>query len=51
MSLLFPGWVELIQWVSFMASVPLIWLLIVKVIDLFTAGLSYEDGCYTLRYS
>ena len=51
LSLLFPGWVELIQWVSFMASVPLIWLLIVKVIDLFTAGLSYEDGCYTLRYS
>lgn len=25
--------------------------MIVKVIDLFTAGLSYEDGCYTLRYS
>ena len=34
-----------------MAGVPLVWLLIVKVIDLFTAGLSYHEGCYTLRYS
>ena len=51
LSLLFPNWVGLIRWVSFMAFLPLIWLLIVKVIDLFTAGLSYQDGCYTLRYS
>lgn len=48
---LFPSWVELIDWVSFMAGVPLVWLLVVKVIDLFTAGLSYHEGCYTLRYS
>lgn len=34
-----------------MANFPLIWLLIVKLIDLNTAGISYEQGCYTLRYS
>ena len=34
-----------------MANFPLIWLLIVKLIDLNTAGISFQDGCYTLRYS
>lgn len=48
---LFPNWEQLIRWVSFMANFPLVWLLVVKVIDLFTAGVSYEQGCYTLRYS
>ena len=48
---LFPNWEQLIRWVSFMATFPLVWLLVVKVIDLFTAGVSYERGCYTLRYS
>lgn len=48
---LFPNWVELISWVGMMANFPLVWLLIVKLIDLNTAGISYEQGCYTLRYS
>lgn len=47
----FPDWRELIVWVAFMANFPLIWLLIVKLIDLNTAGISFQDGCYTLRYS
>ena len=48
---LFPSWQDLISWVCFMAGFPLIWLLAVKIIDLNTAGISYKDGCYTLRYS
>ena len=47
----FPSWQELIRWVCLMASFPMVWLLAVKVIDLNTAGISYKDGCYTLRYS
>ena len=47
----FPDWQELILWVAFMANFSLIWLLIVKLIDLNTAGISFRDGCYTLRYS
>lgn len=49
--ILFPGWIDLIAWVGFMATCPLIWLLIVKLIDLNTAGISCEQDCYTLRYS
>lgn len=48
---IFPNWAELIAWIGFMGNFPLIWLLIVKLIDLNTAGISYEQGCYTLRYS
>lgn len=46
-----PNWTELIAWVAFMTTIPLVWLLSVKIIDLNTAGISYEKGCYTLRYS
>ena len=49
--ILFPGWIDLIAWVGFMATCPLIWLLVVKLIDLNTAGISCEQDCYTLRYS
>lgn len=49
--LLFPSWRELILWVCLMASCPLVWLLAVKLVDLNTAGISWEQGCYTLRYS
>lgn len=51
LSILFPGWVELISCVALMEQLPLAWMLAVKFIDLYTAGVSYEQGCYTLRYS
>ena len=48
---LFPQWQELIYYLDFMAYIPFVWLLVVKLIDRYTAGLAYEDGFFTLRYS
>ncbi len=48
---LFPQWQELIYYLTFMAFLPCVWLLLVKLIDCLTAGISLENGFYTLRYS
>lgn len=48
---LLPGWQELIYHMTFMAYIPCIWLLLVKMVDRYSAGISRRDGMITLRYS
>lgn len=47
----FPGFHETIQWVGAMCAVPLVWLIVVRVLDLATAGISCTNNCFTMRYS
>lgn len=48
---LFPHWQELIYHMTVMAYIPCIWLLLVKTVDRYSAGLSRRNGMITLRYS
>ncbi len=48
---LLPHWQDLIGHLTFMAYLPFLWLLAVKAVDRYTAGVSYENGFFTLRYS
>lgn len=48
---LLPAWGELIGHLTFMAFIPFLWLLILRITDRYTAGLSYRNGIITLRYS
>lgn len=48
---IFPQWQELIYYLTFMTYIPCAWLLAVKIIDRYTAGIAYSDGFFSLRYS
>lgn len=48
---LLPAWGELIGHLTFMILLPCLWLLILRITDRYTAGLSHRDGIITLRYS
>jgi uncharacterized membrane protein YdbT with pleckstrin-like domain len=47
----FPQWQDLIYHLTFMAYIPCLWLLTVKIIERYSAGLSLKNGFYTLKYS
>lgn len=47
----FPIFHDSIEWLGAMCSIPLVWLTIVRILDLKTAGISLVNGCYTMRYS
>ncbi len=47
----FPDWNELIGYLTFMAYLPCLWLLAIRVIARYTAGISRKDGVITLRYA
>ncbi len=47
----FPQWQDLIGHLTFMAYLPFLWLLAVKAVDRYTAGVSYASDSFTLRYS
>ena len=51
MILFFPGWRSFIMFVGLMIMAMLLWLLAVKIIDYKTAGVSFDRGHYTFRYS
>ena len=48
---LLPDWQELVYHMTFMAYIPCIWLLLVKAVDRYSAGVSRRQGMITLRYS
>ncbi len=48
---LFPLWRQLSNFLFFMLWFPLGWVLALKLLDFFTAGVSNEGGILTLRYS
>ena len=48
---LLPAWRDVIRFFGLMLWVPILWLLLLKLVDYFTAGLCREGGTLTLRYS
>lgn len=46
---LFPTWQSLTFWVGLLCLIPSLWYTIVQLVDFFTAGLSFSQGCFTLR--
>lgn len=50
-SLWFPNWREIIYYLIGMAYIPCLWLLAVRIVDRYTAGLSRGETGYTIRYS
>ncbi len=48
---LLPAWREVLFFVFWMAWIPIGWMLVLKLVDFFTAGISFEHGTLTLRYS
>ena len=50
MLILFPTWGDMIYFVSIIFSIPLFWLLIVKIVSVFTTGIGYSDGYLALKY-
>lgn len=48
---LFPSWRDVSRFVFLMSCIPLGWLFLLKIVDYLTAGLSFEKGALTLRYS
>lgn len=50
-SRIFPSWNPFIRFVGFMAFIPALFFLLIRIIDFRTGGLAFERGNYTLRYS
>ncbi|MBQ4613188.1 MAG: PH domain-containing protein [Clostridia bacterium] len=50
LSRLFPIWAEAVGHLLSIVYIPLVWLLILNVIDRYTGGIGIENGCITLRY-
>ena len=50
-TLLLPEWQELITYLSLMAVLPCLWLLAVRCVDRYTAGVGFSGGRYSLCYS
>lgn len=48
--LIFPRWVSEINIVSFIFSVPCIWMIIVKLFAAFSTGIGFNDSCCVLDY-
>lgn len=48
---LFTAWSDLIRWFALLGLCPALWFLAVRFADLLTAGISYQKGTFTLRYS
>ena len=47
----FPGWRQLIVFLGVMLTLPFVWLLILRIMDRCTAGISVSSRQLTLRYS
>ncbi|WP_051588967.1 PH domain-containing protein [Ruminococcus sp. NK3A76] len=47
---IFPRWVSEINIISFISSVPCIWLIIVKLAAAFNTGIGFNDKCCVLDY-
>lgn len=47
----FPDWAFFAGWMGFMLSIPAWWLMLVRLIDFFTSGISRQGDIFTLRYS
>lgn len=47
----FPLWREVIEHLLFIALIPCLWLLTIKIIDRYTAGVTQKDGFVTVCYS
>lgn len=50
-SYFYPDWSEVVFYLAFMAMLPALWFLIVRIIDYFTSGIAKTNAIYTLRYS
>ena len=50
-SLWLPDWSDFIWYTGWMATVPAIWFLLVRLFDFATSGLSRNGDMFTLRYS
>lgn len=50
-STLFPAWTELIRHLTVIAFIPCVWFLLVRIVDRYTAGIAWQHGFVTLRYS
>lgn len=48
---LFPSWSRLILFIGIMIAIPFIWLLIVRIVDCNTSGVSNVSSFITIRYS
>lgn len=49
--ILFPFWRELSHYLALIGTLPCLWLLAVRIIDRYRAGIGYADGKYTLCYA
>lgn len=49
--MLFPLWGDLIRYLALMGAFPCLWLLAVRIIARYRAGVGYADGRYTLCYA
>ena len=47
---IFPRWVSEINVITFISSVPLVWLIIVKAAAAFSTGIGFDEGCCVLDY-
>ena len=50
-SKIFPGIAHVLPSIAFMAEIPFIWLIIVKIVAHFTTGITVEDDFCCIRYS
>ena len=51
LGMLFPLWWELIRYLALMGTLPCLWLLAVRIIDRYRAGIGWNDDRYTLCYA
>ena len=47
----YPDWKDFLISIAALPTIPALWFLAVRIIDLFTSGISKKNGCYTIRYS
>ena len=47
---IFPRWVDEINMISFIASVPCVWLVIVKAVAAFNTGVGFNESCCVFDY-
>ncbi len=51
MYLFLPDWYTVLQPATFIAEIPAVWFAIVKTASVFTTGVGYSDGYFTLSYA
>ena len=49
--LIYPDWRDFLLSIAALPMVAALWFLVVRIIDLFTSGISKKNGCYTIRCS